>query len=168
MTDRVRALKLEAPSEGGTQTDMCPTEVNPASDALDAAGLYVQSPTSADTSVGLMRTASTSELQLFDAVNGTLRLAQLRPPIVTEVELDAGTFGVSEVQTTFADTNCTLSSRVVGSISGKAATNKDADETDMDTLYVVVHPQAGSVNVLVRGLDGNIHGTFKVAYTLAN
>jgi hypothetical protein len=37
--DKVRPLKIESPSEGGTQTDYLPTEVNPSEDYISAKGI---------------------------------------------------------------------------------------------------------------------------------
>jgi hypothetical protein len=39
MTDKVRCLKIEHPSEGGTETDYLPTEMDPSEDYLAAKGI---------------------------------------------------------------------------------------------------------------------------------
>lgn len=74
MGDRVRPLKLECPSEGGSQTDTYPTELDPTADSLDCNGVYLNVSGTADTAVQLGRTASSSEMQFTDAVAGTVKL----------------------------------------------------------------------------------------------
>lgn len=68
--DRVRALKYENPTTGGTQLDSVPTEVNPAEDYLDAKGLTLGSENHFIDKAG-------NEIQFTDPVNGTVLLSQL-------------------------------------------------------------------------------------------
>lgn len=82
MPDRVRALKLETPVEGGTQDDAAfgPTEVNIGQDYLDAQGVSLQRPNAntatADAKVTVTRTAA-DDLTLSDPNAGLLALSQL-------------------------------------------------------------------------------------------
>lgn len=73
---RVRPLCMEDIPEGGLYTALGPTEVNPKTDAVDAAGFYVQSPTGptgGDTSVLYGRSGSVA--QVTDT-SGSLTLGQ--------------------------------------------------------------------------------------------
>ena len=55
MVDRVKALKLESPDTGGSQTDLFPTSVNKNEDLLDCRGVSVQDAVSDDDSVRIHR-----------------------------------------------------------------------------------------------------------------
>jgi hypothetical protein len=58
LPDRVQAIKWERPSEGGSETDDVPTEIDVHEDALDARGLFLQSETGpADNEVLVSRDA---------------------------------------------------------------------------------------------------------------
>ena len=71
--DKVKALKIENPALGGTQTDFGPTETNPAQDYLAAKGIALEN--SDNTTIrgdsGVMRfkdTVVTTEASLEDAI----------------------------------------------------------------------------------------------------
>jgi hypothetical protein len=70
MVDRVQVVKWESPSQGGTQEDTVPTEIDPNEDGLDARGLFIQDDESADNDVGLGRD-ELGNLILFDKLAGT-------------------------------------------------------------------------------------------------
>lgn len=62
--DAVRPLCLESPSSGGSQLDTSPTEVDPTQDAITAAGLFVNGPTT---------NGKVDKTVLVDRTNGSLR-----------------------------------------------------------------------------------------------
>ncbi len=70
--DRVRVLKIETPSTGGTQTDVYPTDINPNEDAVDARGVAVQNDTSFDDAVLISRDAS-DNMTFLDGVVGSAK-----------------------------------------------------------------------------------------------
>jgi hypothetical protein len=78
--DRCRPLKIETPTEGGTQSDQVVVEVDPSADYLDANGLTLQATSSnrntQDSLVYVNRGAG-NQGQLNDAVVGTLLWQQL-------------------------------------------------------------------------------------------
>lgn len=82
MPDRCRALKIETPSEGGTQNDALfgPTEIDVGQDYLDSQGTTYQRPNAntqtADSKVYVTRTAA-DDLTLNDPNAGLLALQQL-------------------------------------------------------------------------------------------
>lgn len=74
--DRVRAYKLEDPSDGGTEADEFPTTVDPHEDALDVRGITFQDDTSDDDDVAITRDAS-GNLLLADKLNAPRTLTEL-------------------------------------------------------------------------------------------
>ena len=67
LPDACRALKLESPAEGGTQLDYWPKEIDPAQDALTAAGLYVQNAANSTTDKTTLISRSAQGLTFTDA-----------------------------------------------------------------------------------------------------
>jgi hypothetical protein len=77
MVDRVQVIKWESPSQGGTQEDTVPSEINPNEDGLSARAYFVQDDSSADNTVGISRD-SAGNLLLFDPLSGgTYTLGEL-------------------------------------------------------------------------------------------
>jgi len=77
MVDRVRSLKMEDASSGGTETDPFPTAVNPNEDFLDAAGVTLQNETSSDDLVRIARDAGDNLTFQDGAVAGAKTLREL-------------------------------------------------------------------------------------------
>lgn len=75
--DRVRSLKIEKPSTGGTQTDIYPSTVNTNEDALDVRGLVIQNDTSDDENVIISRDASDNMTFKDGVVSGEQTLSDL-------------------------------------------------------------------------------------------
>lgn len=75
--DRVRVLKIEKPSTGGTQTDVYPTDINPNEDAVDARGMALQNDSSTDETVLISRDASDNMTFADGQVSGTKTLSDL-------------------------------------------------------------------------------------------
>lgn len=86
---------------------------------------------------------------------------------ITEAEIDVGTTPVSEATITVTDTGITTNSRIIGGLAYIAPTGKDLDELEMDALDILFQPATGSMNVIIRGLDGYIADKFKIWYTYA-
>jgi hypothetical protein len=85
--DRVRSIKIESPSTGGTQSDRFYRPANPNQDAPDLRGVFLQNDTSSDTSVYLTRDAS-HNLIFRDPVIGVEKtLSQLCNPILTASQI---------------------------------------------------------------------------------
>lgn len=85
MVDRVQAIKWETPSQGGTQTDQTPTEIDVNEDHLDCRGVTVQNDTSEDDTVGVSRDAS-NNLNFRDPVYGaTITLSELATAGATSI-----------------------------------------------------------------------------------
>jgi hypothetical protein len=87
------------------------------------------------------------------------------PGVVTEAEIDFGTTSAAfEGTFTITDANITPSSMIVAVQSGKAATGKDQDENEMDSL--ILHALAGSGQFTLYALakPGPVTGKFKINY----
>ena len=75
--DRVKPLKIESPSTGGTQTDIYPHDLNPQQDAVDARGFVIQNDTSDDETVVISRDASNNMTFKDGVVSGTKTLTEV-------------------------------------------------------------------------------------------
>lgn len=67
MVDKVKPLKIENPATGGTQTDMFPTETNPAADYIATKGIAFEN------NDGLIIDAQSGELGWKDSVQTTFK-----------------------------------------------------------------------------------------------
>lgn len=77
MADRVQAVKWESPSQGGTQEDMVPTELNVNEDGLDARAYFLQNDSSGDKNVAVSRDAGNNMTFQDGVVSGTKTLTEL-------------------------------------------------------------------------------------------
>ena len=77
MVDRVRPLKWERPSTGGTQTDTSPTSNDPNEDYPDVRGVAIQNDTSNDEVVILSRDSSNNMTFKDGVVTGVKTLTEL-------------------------------------------------------------------------------------------
>jgi hypothetical protein len=55
---------------------------------------------------------------------------------------------------------------ITGTIAYEAPTDKDLDELDMDAVDLKFAPGSGTVLIKIRGLEGCLHGKFKVNYVV--
>lgn len=94
MVDLCRPLKIENPSEGGTQTDPFPTETDPAIDYLNAKGVAFEAAGTA-----LIQGAS-GVLKFQDTVTSPVTLSQILSPAASVVSVaNSGTsFNATNVQ----------------------------------------------------------------------
>jgi hypothetical protein len=68
MADKVKPLKIENPSSGGTQTDFLPTESDPTQDYLAAKGIAFE-----NSDAKLFDLSASGEIQYKDAVQTTYK-----------------------------------------------------------------------------------------------
>ena len=86
MADRTRPLKIETPTEGGSQTDGFPTEVNPNQDGVDANAYFLQNATSADSKVFVDRDNTDQGMRFTDPLVGTKKLNRLISNALTDTQ----------------------------------------------------------------------------------
>lgn len=72
MVDRVQVIKWESISEGGSQDDSVPTEINSNEDGLDMRSAFLQNDTSSDKAVNVSRDAS-DNMTFEDPVVGEVK-----------------------------------------------------------------------------------------------
>jgi hypothetical protein len=86
---------------------------------------------------------------------------------MTEVEIDVGTTPVLEKTVNVVDAGVLATSKILGGVANIAPTGKDLDEVEADALELKFQPQAGSININIKGLEGAIADKFKLWYTFA-
>ena len=86
---------------------------------------------------------------------------------ITEAEIDVGATPVSEATISVTDAGISTSSKIIGGLAYIAPTGKDLDELEMDALDIKFEPATGSMNVIIKGLEGYIADKFKIWYTFA-
>jgi len=91
-----------------------------------------------------------------DGVDGALT--------VSEAEIDFGAVPVFEKTFTIVDSGVTASSKIIATQSGKSATNRQADENEMDSLLFSCSPGSGQFTLYARAFPGPISGLYKVNY----
>lgn len=95
-------------------------------------------------------------------------MTQVAPTVtITQAEIDVGTTPVSEATIAVTDAGITTSSKIIGGLAYIAPTGKDLDELEMDALDILFEPATGSMNVIIKGLEGYIADKFKIWYTFA-
>lgn len=82
------------------------------------------------------------------------------------IEVDLGLIPVSEATFFVLDQSVTTSSLIQVNMSGITPTGKDADEVSMDSFMLLATPMSGKFKLYIRGLEGSIHGKFKVVYSV--
>jgi hypothetical protein len=83
---------------------------------------------------------------------------------VTEVEVDFGVVPVFEKQITVTDAGVSGTSKIIAVQSGKAATGRDADENEMDSLLLNCTPATGQFVLNCRAIPGPVSGLYKINY----
>lgn len=76
MVDKIRPLKIESITSGGDENDEYPTPLDPSEDYLEARGVVLQDPTSADEAVILGRNLD-GDMTFEDANNTPVTLTTL-------------------------------------------------------------------------------------------
>lgn len=101
--DKVRPLKIENPSEGGTQTDPFPTEMNPAQDYVAAAGVSFEN---SDTQVVDLN--GSGSIQFIDALETSpITVTQLKTAVDNTFDNSSNGFTASNVQTAIEEAKAT-------------------------------------------------------------
>lgn len=83
---------------------------------------------------------------------------------VNQAEIDFGSYPVESGEFTVIDTQILPSSHITGTVAYEAPTGKDLDELDMDSIDLKFAPGNGTLLIKARGLEGYLHGAFKVNY----
>jgi len=83
---------------------------------------------------------------------------------VNQVEIDFGDLPVESGEFTIVDSLVLPSSHITGTIAYESPTGKDLDELDMDSIDLKFAPGNGTLLIRARGLEGYLHGAFKVNY----
>lgn len=83
---------------------------------------------------------------------------------ISETEIDFGTIPVYEKVFTVTDASISSTSEIIAVQSGRAATDKEADENSMDFLVCNATPGTGEFTLNVKALPGPVSGKFKINY----
>lgn len=83
---------------------------------------------------------------------------------VTEVEIDFGAVPVYEALFTVVNGSITAGSKLIAVQSGAAATGRDADENEFDSLIITCKPGSGQFTAQVRAFPGPVSGKYKINY----
>jgi hypothetical protein len=83
---------------------------------------------------------------------------------ISETEIDFGAIPVFSKVFTVTDASISSTSEIIAVQSGRAATDKDADENEADFLVCNCTPGSGSFLLNVMALPGPVSGKFKINY----
>lgn len=98
---------------------------------------------------------------------GTCTISAGASITVTEVEIDFGTaIAYFDKQFTITDAAVGTGSKILITQSGNAATGRQADENQMDTLICNALPAAGSFTLFCTAAPGPVTGKYKIFYTI--
>lgn len=138
MPDKVKPLKIESPSTGGTQTDMFPTEANPASDYITGFGFAFR-----NSDNFLIDVNDNTNMFFKDGViTGGITLTQLRTAVNNIFDNSTNGFVATNVQTAIEEARAYPRVAVRAIHSGAVGNNtwigpdKDLADTPLATLPV--------------------------------
>ena len=102
--------------------------------------------------------------------DGTMACAadQTGAVTMTEVEIDVGTTPLDSFNVSVTDATVSASSKILVTASSNAATDKTADEAEMDTLLCSALPASGSFTVYCIAVPGPVTDKFKIFYTVGS
>lgn len=83
---------------------------------------------------------------------------------VSEVEIDFGATPVFNKVFTVTDSGVIASSKIIATQSGDAATDRDADENEMDFLILNCSPSSGQFTLNAIAIPGPVSGKYKINY----
>ena len=83
---------------------------------------------------------------------------------VSEAEVDFGASPVYDKSFTITDASVAASSKIIAVQSGSAATGRDADENELDSLILRCVPASGSFTVYAKAIPGPVSGKYKINY----
>lgn len=84
-----------------------------------------------------------------------------------QIEIDFGNTPYTNYKIfTITDSDIKPGDIIIANIAYEAPTNKSLDELEMDAIQTIAGGSSeGSFQLLVKGLEGSLHNTFKVNYT---
>lgn len=85
---------------------------------------------------------------------------------IYQTEVDFGDTPLSEQIFTITNPLVSNTSKIIGGIAYEAATGKDLDEVEMDSIDIKFKAESGQLLIFVRGLEGYLSGKFKVNYQI--
>lgn len=85
---------------------------------------------------------------------------------ITEAEIDCGSAATKACSATVTDATVSGTSKLLITMSGNAATGRQADENEMDKLMCSAVPGSGSFVVHCIPLPGPVSGKYKLWYTV--
>ena len=90
-------------------------------------------------------------------------MANFIPPS-TIVEVDFGSIPAHEKTFNIVDLNIVDTDFINARIEPIASTDKSKDDVEMETFFILSTPKNGSLDILVRSLDGRVIGKYKLRY----
>lgn len=82
----------------------------------------------------------------------------------TVVELDFGAIPIKWKKFSVTDSNIVSTDIVDCKLAYLQPTGKSLDEVEMDSFYIICKPKAGSIDFLIKSLEGHVKGKFKFRY----
>lgn len=82
----------------------------------------------------------------------------------TVVEVDFGSTPAHEKTFTITDATVINTDWVSARIEDIASTNKSKDDIEMESFYIMASANTGSIDVLIRSLQGRVQDKFKIRY----
>jgi hypothetical protein len=85
-----------------------------------------------------------------------------------KTEIDFGALPLYEKEFTITDTNVLTTSNITASLSYEAPTDKELDDLEMDSLYIICGPSTnGTFKMFVKSIDGTyLADKFKINYSI--
>lgn len=78
--------------------------------------------------------------------------------------IDCGPLPVYQASLSLTIPGCTAATPAVCHLCCQAPPGKDADELEMDALYIWAVTSTDAITLYIRGLEGYIHDKFVVVY----
>lgn len=170
--DRVQINKQESTAAGGDTADndalYLQLPLNSNEDAPEVQGLFIQDITGGqvkDENVYITRNGD--NLIFRDISVGTEKtLSDLSggSSSFTQIEIDFGISITRKKSFIISNALVSASSKIMAFQDGTAATGRQADENEMDSLHCVCIPGSTQFTLIVHGLEGPISGKYKISY----
>lgn len=87
--------------------------------------------------------------------------------VIKQVEVNVGGTPVAEALATINDAAVLATTKVMASQAYIAATNKSADEQEMDPCFILALPSAGQITFHMDFRDGFVSGAVPINYQLS-
>lgn len=165
MVDKVKPLKFENPTSGGTETDFYPTEADPTEDYISARGVSIK-----NTDTMIVSSDVLDNITLTDPVNGTNTVKELRTALNNIFDNSTNGFIASNVQAAIEEARTTGLITVGGAIllgfDGNASSGRwlevITNVSSNDTQYII----AGTKIIRAIALGTNKSSTYTCTITL--